>query len=400
MTLTRRFLPAVLGSYLLLRLFSFVVINMVADHQDPNGIPRGPQGESVGYLDMTRIWDGDWYYRIVEEGYPRELPTNDQGELQQNQWAFYPLFPMLVRVLMSLTGGSFGLIASTLALALGAGAAMTMAVLLRDRVGPFVAFCAVAVYAASPPSPTLQLAYTESLAMLLLCGFLLAISREQWWVATALALLTGVARPVALPLGLVALVAVIYRWRARADRPIDRRTYAAMASSLVACGLSGLMWPAYAAWKTGVGSAYTDTMATWRGSGEIHPFVPWVENARAAFGGERGVVFLVLAVALVVVAMAGPWAKALGPVLRTWTLGYLLYLAAVLDVWTSLYRYLLFVFPLAVVFIGGGWLREDSRGRMRFVGLRAAVLVLIGLGWQVWWVWELLRMVPPADNPI
>lgn len=400
MTLTRRFLPAVLGSYLLLRLFSFVVINMVADHQDPNGIPRGPQGESVGYLDMTRIWDGDWYYRIVEEGYPRELPTNDQGELQQNQWAFYPLFPMLVRVLMSLTGGSFGLIASTLALALGAGAAMTMAVLLRDRVGPFVAFCAVAVYAASPPSPTLQLAYTESLAMLLLCGFLLAISREQWWVATALALLTGVARPVALPLGLVALVAVIYRWRARADRPIDGRTYAAMASSLVACGLSGLMWPAYAAWKTGVSSAYTDTMATWRGSGEIHPFVPWVENARAAFGGERGVVFLVLAVALVVVAMAGPWAKALGPVLRTWTLGYLLYLAAVLDVWTSLYRYLLFVFPLAVVFIGGGWLREDSRGRMRFVGLRAAVLVLIGLGWQVWWVWELLRMVPPADNPI
>ena len=39
--------------------------------------------------------------------------------------------------------------------------------------------------------------------------------------------------------------------------------------------------------------------------------------------------------------------------LRTWSLGYLLYLGAVLDPWTSTYRYLLFLFPLAVVAIGG-----------------------------------------------
>lgn len=398
--LARWFLPAVLGMYLLFRFFSFVVISLVADHQDPNGVPRGPQGDGVGYFDMTRIWDGDWYNRIVDEGYPTELPTDEEGKLQQNQWAFYPLFPMMVRAVMSVTGLSFGVAASTVALVLGAAAAMVMGVLLRDRVGPFVAFSAVAVYAASPPSPTLQLAYTESLAMLLLCGFLLAISREQWWVATAFALLTGVARPVALPLGLVALVAVIWRWRAREERAIDRPTYVAMGASLVSCGLSGLMWPAYAGWRTGVSSAYTDTMATWRGSGEIHPFVPWVENARYALGDTRGVLVLLLAAALMIAALAGPWAKGLGPVLRTWTLGYLLYLAAVLDVWTSLFRYLLFIFPLAVVLIGGGWLRHDPRGRMRFVGLRASVLVLIGLGWQVWWVWELLRMVPPADNPI
>lgn len=398
--LARWFVPAVLAMYFVLRLFSYVVISMVAEHQDPNGVPRGPEGDSVGYFDMVRIWDGDWYNRIVDEGYPDQLPTDDQGELQQNQWAFYPLFPMLVRAAMSLTGLSFGVTASTLALLLGAGAAVVMGILLRDRVGPFAAFCAVAVYAASPPSPTLQLAYTESLAMLLLCGFLLAISREKWWIAVALALLTGIARPVALPLGLVALVAVIWRWRARADRPIERTTYVAMGASLVACGLSGLMWPTYAGWRTGVSSAYTDTMATWRGSGEIHPFLPWLENAQAALGETRGVVVLVVAAVLLVVAMAGPWASGLGPVLRTWTLGYLLYLAAVLDVWTSLYRYLLFVFPLAVVFIGAGWPRDDPRGRMRFVGLRTVVLVLIGLGWQVWWVWELLRMVPPADNPI
>ncbi|WP_018156735.1 hypothetical protein [Demetria terragena] len=396
----RWFLPAVLSAYLLLRFFSFVVISIVADSQDPAGVPRGAGEDGVGYFDMTRIWDGDWYFRIVEEGYPSELPRNAAGDLQQNQWAFYPLYPMLVRAVMAITGLSFPVAAPLLALALGAGAALVMAVLLRDKVGPFVAFCAVAVYAASPPSPTLQLAYTESLAMLLLCAFLLALTREKWWLATALALLTGIARPVALPLGLVALVAVIWRWRSRADRPIDRSTYAGMASSLIACGLSGLMWPTYVGWRTGESSAYTDTMATWRASGEIVPFAPWFDNARYALGDVAGPLVLVLATVLIIAAMAGPWAAALGPELRVWTLGYLLYLAAVLDVWTSLYRYLLFIFPLAVVLIGGGWLASDPRSRMRFVGLRASVLVLLGLAWQVWWVWELLRLAPPSDNPI
>lgn len=400
--LEQRFLPLVVAGYLACRFFSFVVISLVAGHQDPDGIPRGPDdGVQPGYLDMTRVWDGDWYRRIVEDGYPEVLPRDEQGELQQNAWAFYPLFPMLVRALMTVTGGSFGLVASSLALLLGTAAAAVMAVLLRDRVGPFVALCAVLVYAASPPSPTLQLAYTESLAMLLLTGFLLAVSREKWGVAIALALLTGLARPIAVPLGLVALVAVIWRWRDRTDRPIGRGEYAAMLGALVACGVSGLMWATYAGWRTGVRSAYTDTMGTWRAEGEIHPFSPWFKNAGYALGDTWGPVVVLVGVALVVAAFSGPWADGLGPVLRAWSLGYLLYLGAVLDPWTSLYRYLLFLFPLAVVLVGGGWARTDPRAReFRFTGLRTVVLVGLGLAWQVWWIWELLRIIPPADNPI
>ncbi|KNX39181.1 integral membrane protein [Luteipulveratus halotolerans] len=399
--LARRFLPLVIGSYLLFRLLSAVLMIWLARHQVPEGVPFGPEsGSTTTYWDMTRMWDGRWYETIVNEGYPDQLPVQD-GALQQNQWAFYPLFPELTRLLMSITGLPFGVVGSMLSLVLGTAAAGVMGVLIRDKVGPAVALAAVCVYAASPPSPTLQMAYTESLAMLLLCGFLLAVQREQWAVAATLALLTGLTRPIALPLGLVALVVVVLRWRDRSERPISRRDWGGMLSTLVACGLAGLMWPAIAWSQTGSPTAYTDTMGTWRVGGEVHAFQPWWHNSAVALGDFWGRFWLLAFVVAMLVAMLGPWARGLGAPMRTWTLGYLLYLGAVLDPWTSIYRYLLFVFPLAVVMVGGGWAPDDERSRVyRFVGLRTVVLVLLGLGWQVWWGWELLRFIPPADNPI
>lgn len=399
--LESRFIPAVLVVYLLARVVSALMIMWVARHQDPVGIPGGTDHPGVvGYWDMTRIWDGEWYRRIAEQGYPSQLPEDETGTVQQNEWAFYPVFPMLVRLLMAATGGSFAVVGSLLALVCGAAAVSVMAVLLRDRVGAYGAFCAVAVFAVTPPSPTFQLVYTEAPALLLVVGFLLAISRSRWWVAAGLALLTGITRPIAAPLGLVALVAVVLRLRHRGEARPTVREYLAMAATLVSCGVSALIWPTYAGWVTGRASAYTDTMASWRAGGEIVPFRPWWDNFRFALGDTTGPLVVLLLVVIAVAAVAGPWARGLGPVLRTWTLGYLLYLGAVLDVWTSTYRYLLFAFPLVVIAIGAGWARDDPRGQGRLVGVRTVVLILLGIGWQLWWVWELLRFVPPADYPI
>ena len=394
--LRHRFLLWVVLAYLALRLFTAVVLVIVAHYQQPVSW-TGPHPD---YFSMTVLWDGTWYRRIAEHGYPSTLPTDANGALQQNEWAFYPLFPLLARGLMTITGLGFPVVGSTLALVLGVGAAAGMAVLLRDRVGPKVAFAAVCVYAASPPSPTLQVAYTESMAILLLCGFLLALSRERWLVASLLALCTGLARPIALPLGLVALVAVWLRWRRRHRTPLDRGDYASMLAVLVSCAVAGLMWPAIVWWGTGSPSGYTDTMATWRSTGQVVPFKPWLGIGHYLFGSAGPIGLALIAVAFVVVVV-GPWARALGPLLRTWCLGYVLYLAAVLDPWTSVYRYLLELFPLAVVLIGGGWApdaRHTERPR-RHVTLRAVVLVLLGLAWQVWWIWDLWRFVPPTDNP-
>jgi hypothetical protein len=392
--LRHRFLVQVVLAYLALRLFTAIVLVIAARHQQPVAW-TGPHPD---YFSMTVLWDGTWYRRIAEHGYPAVLPTDASGALQQNEWAFYPLFPMMASALMKVTGLGFPVVGSSLALVLGTVGAGVMGVLLRERLGAKVAFAAVCVYAASPPSPSLQVAYTESLAILLLCAFLLALSRERWLVASVLALCTGLARPIALPLGLVALVAVVLRWRRREREPVSRRDYGSMLTALLSCGVAGLMWPAIVWWGTGSPSAYTDTMGTWRSSGKVTPFAPWLGMGQYLFGSTVAPIGLALIAIAFVVVVCGPWARGLGPLLRTWCLGYVLYLGAVLDPWTSVYRYLLELFPLAAVMVGGAWLNDRDQAS-RHVMLRTVILVLLGLAWQVWWVRELWMFVPPVDNP-
>lgn len=393
--LQRHLLVCVVAAYLLLRLFSAVVMQLVASQQNPGFIfySNGHQD----YWQMTHVWDGRWYQTIVEQGYPSQLPE-DGGVVQQNQWAFYPMYPAMVRVLMTLTGGSFAVVGSLLSLALGALAVGMMAVLVRDKVGPVIAFCVTCVFAASPPSPVLQMTYTESLALVLLIGALVALQREQWWLAALAALATGLARPVAVPLGVVALVAVWLRWRTREERPIRRREWVAMISMLVGCGVAGGLWPVIAALWTGVPSAYTDTMASWRSDGRIVYFQPWVANFDQLFG--NGVLAVLVLVALVLgflLITIGPWADAMGPIMRTWLLAYAFYLLAVLDAWTSTYRYLLFMFPILIVFVGAGWKNHSKR---LLVGWRTFIWVGLGLGWQVWWCWTLLVLRHSSGDPI
>ena len=177
----------------------------------------------VSYFPFTALWDGQWYQTIAQHGYPSELPVGVGGAVQQNPWAFYPLFPLMARAGMALTGLDFPVVGSTIALLCGAGAAVLMGLLLRERIGDPAAYLVVALWASFPASVTLQLAYTESLAMLLLVGYLYALAKERWLVATAVALLVGLSRPIAVPLGLVTLVVVVLRWRARRERPISPR---------------------------------------------------------------------------------------------------------------------------------------------------------------------------------
>ncbi len=398
-TLDLRFVLAVLAVWTVLRALSTVLLVQLAHHwQDPvvydqPGVPR--------YFQLATLWDGAWYERIATEGYPDVLPVDASGQVRQNPWAFYPVFPYLARGLTGLTGLPFAVTGTVVAVVLGYAAAVVVAGLLRERVGTAAALGAVALLGAYPASPTFQVAYTESLALLLLAAALWLLVRRRWLAAGAVALLTGLARPIGLPLGLVALVAVWCRWRRRHEEPLGRGEYVRMASALVGCGLAGLVWPTVAWLRTGVPDAYTVTMSSWRRGEPVTPFTPTIERVQWLFGDVTGLLLLVGGLLLLVVAVAGPWARALGPELRTWCLAYVLYLFAALDPWTSIYRYLVLLFPLFVLMVGGGWRPDDERGRAPRWLLVVRTLVLVGLflGWQVWWSWELFMFVPPRDNP-
>lgn len=384
----RTFVLRVLAAYALCRIFSVVLLSIVARHQAPVSW-TGPHPD---YFSMTVLWDGFWYRQVAEVGYPAALPIDAvTGVVQENAWAFYPAFPMMARGLMAVTGLGFPVVGSTLALVLGFGAAVVMGLMLRDLVGPRVALAAVAVYAASPVSPVFQIAYTESLAILLLCGFLWVISKERWILAGWLALLIGLTRAMALPLAVVALVAVLLRWRRRKENPITAREGWSALAALGSCGAAGLIWPVIVGSIVGSPMAYTDTMGAWSYGGSVKLLRPWLEYVQQPSHAVKVALVLLLIVAMTI----GPWATRLGAELRTWTLAYTGYLILVDGPSTSLFRHLLPLFPLLVVAIGGGWRDRPTR----WLWWRAGFLILVGLAGQVWWVWALLRFVPPTDFP-
>jgi len=384
----RSFVVRVLAAYALCRAFSGVLLVIVARYQTPM-VWTGPHPD---YFSMTVLWDGSWYGQIAQFGYPSSLPVDAvTGAVQENAWAFYPAFPVMSRVLMEATGLGFPVVGSTLALLLGFGAAVVMGLLLRDKVGSKVALAAVAVFAACPVSPSLQIAYTESLSILLLCGFLWAISKERWIVTAGLALLIGLTRAMALPLAVVALVAVIMRWRRRSEEPINGREGWLALAALGSCGAAGLLWPLIVSIGAGSPLAYTETMGAWSVGGSVELLRPWLEYVALPWNAVK----VALALSIIVAMTIGPWAGRLGTELRTWTLAYAAYLILVDAPSTSLLRHLLPLFPLTVVLVGGGW----RDGPPRWLGWRTGFLVLVGLAGQVWWVWALLRFVPPIDFP-
>jgi hypothetical protein len=384
--------------YLALRAVSAVILVAASHRQVP---VAGWTGPHVGYFDMTVLWDGSWYRTVALHGYPTTLPLDPaSGHVAQNAWAFYPLFPLLSRALMDLTGLAFPVVASTLALLCGLGASMLMAQLLAERVGARVALATVAVWAAFPAAVSLQLAYTESIAMLVLCGVLWAVMRRAWLTAAALVLLLGITRPIAAPVAVVIAVALFVRWRGRRTHPISGGEYVRGALALAASGLAAVTWPLIAWAVTGSRTAYTDTMSAWRADGHIVPFTPWLSMSTWVFRDYANadvlgpVALAALAVTLVALPL-GPWATRLGPELRTWCLAYPAYLAVVLDPFTSIFRYALPLFPLIAVVLGGGWVRRTAR----WLWARATVLVAVGVVAQVVWVGTLLVFVPPSDYP-
>lgn len=391
---------AALVVYLLSRCVSTGYLLIARGQQEPYPRWTGEDGE-VGLLDMSVLWDGSWYRAIAEDGYPSELPLHEDGTVRQNQWAFYPLFPVLSRILMIIPGVDFRLAGTVVALVAGAGAAVLMARLFARYTPAPLAVAAVGVWAVQPAAPTMQVAYTESLATLVLVAALTALVDRRWYAVAGLAFVLGLTRPITLPFALV--VGLVFLWEARRwwqGRERDPRDLIPPLLATVIAGASGLMWATIVGIGTGVPDGYPQTMAAWRASGEIVPFRPWIDNTAILLfrDAESPRVLAALAVGalavFLVAAAAGPWAARLPPELRLWMVAYPAYLAAVLDVGTSLIRYAVPLFPLALVLIGGGLRRPP-----RWWPLLAGVVVLALVWLQYRWTLGLFVFVPPSDYP-
>ncbi len=335
-----------------------------------------PRGSS--YLHAVTYWDGGWYRQVAEHGYPSALPVH-HGVVGQSGWAFYPLYPGLVRLLMT-TGLPYDLAAPAVSLACGAAAMCLLHAMLRPAVGGFGAGMAVLALCVYPAAPAFQAAYTESLALLLVLGALWCLRERRYAGVLVLAVALSLTRPVVLPLFVPVVLHGWARWRGRDAEPFPKREAAGVAVVAVLTAASFLLWPAVAALATGRADAYVVTAQAWLPAG-THGWPSW--PASLVSGQEVRTSALGLAALVVVAAVPLRRAtRAWGLELRAWAVAYPVFLLIVTRPTTSIVRYAM----LAAV----PWWPWPEAGRtVTSWGGRAAlavVVVVVGFVLQVLWL--------------
>jgi hypothetical protein len=343
-------------------------------------------GPSPGYADFASIWDGRWYHIIAETGYPSVLPRTEDGQVGENAWAFMPVYPMVVRALMLLTGIPWAPTAVFVSLACGFASAVVVARLFRLVLPHGTAMFAVVCYSVSPLSPIFQVAYAESMHLLLLAVALYLVLRRRYWLVLPVIAVASFTRPSGLAFALFLLLHVLHRlWTRRRD-PFPLSEAIAASVTAVASGVLGLGWLLIAWAVTGSLTAYTDTELAWRsayiGYTDLVPFAGWfqgldwwaVNGLGLPAGFWWGATGVVLLVASAVALLLSPPAKRLGVDLRLWVASYLLYLFAVFFPQSSTFRLLVPVFPLTGVL-----------AQPRSPVYRSAIVVL-SIAAQVGWI--------------
>jgi len=363
------------------RVFAFVLVELTARFQ---AVSLWTPTAHPGYLDMIDNWDGSWYQGIAAHGYPAVLPrSTSTGQVLQNEWAFYPVYPFLVAAVMWLTGLSWAFAGSLVALACGAGAVVAMRGLVEQVAGRGLAFWTVVLFCCFPSAPVLQVTYTESLAVLLLVVVLTCLQRGRYLRAMPVVVALALTRPIGVPVAAVVGLHVLGTWwRAR---PGTRTIVAQMTLVATAC-LSAFAWPVIAGVGTGVPNAYSATMGAWRSNAGIVPVTPWWYYSQYLAGRLAGPVLLLTMLGLIVWWITRRSARVIAGDLRLWLGCYLGYLLLVLSPSTSLFRYLLLAFPF------GTMTAAISPAR----AYRAAVAVAFLAAQTVWVAW-LWRFSPPLD---
>jgi hypothetical protein len=157
-------------------------------------------------------WDGRWYRMVARGGYLL-VPG------RQSDPAFFPLYPIMLRVLHAagIGWGIAGPLLSNLALLLGLG---LFYALTREIFSEPLARRATTYLAIFPLGYVFSMAYPESVVLVFLLASPLAALRRHWWLAAFCAAAAALARPeglfLALPLADIA-------WRQRQSLSPARR---------------------------------------------------------------------------------------------------------------------------------------------------------------------------------
>lgn len=374
-----------LGIWLIARLITTTALLVMHSQLLPTSRGAG----TTGLIDYSSIWDGQWYWMVAYSGYPSVLPVGPDGAVAESQWAFMPAYPLLAAGIAFILGVAWPVAGVLLSTLCGFVAAPVLYALFRTRLSHPRALFSVALIAVGPVSFIFQMAYAESMQLLLLALSLLLLIRRRWVLLLPVIALMAFTRPTGLAFAFALVLYWLGRHLAANREQFTARERLVVAGLAVYSGLLGLAWPGIAWAVTGSMTAYTDTELAWRSSwlGPSHllPFTAWFEAAPFWVGAAAGpfvVVAIVVAFALLLLTRR---ARDLGIEMRSWVVAYGVYLFAVFFPQSSLLRLLIPMFPLAAVLAPR---RSKAAGAVVLATATALQLVWLWFTWgpvTTWW---------------
>jgi len=225
-------------------------------------------------------WDSAWYLRIADSGYGNSVPRA----------AFFPLYPLLIRGVATVLGGSNGalLVAAYLVSLTAFLGALTLLYRLTElELGRRLARPTLLLLAVFPAAAYFGAPYSESLFLLLAVGAFYAARTGRWAWAGACAGLASATRSAGL---LLLLPLALIWWDSRPRRARDAAWLA-----LAPAGIA-----AYAAWlglAEGDAFRFLDVQDAWSReltiplAGAWDGLVAAVDGVRQLASGSRSPVY-------------------------------------------------------------------------------------------------------------
>jgi hypothetical protein len=351
----------------------------------------GEMPASPGYALLTTNWDGQWYHSIASSGYPTTLPRLPDGSLAQSEWAFFPMFPALCRLVMGLSHLPFAWAAMVVSLSAGALAMCLLHALLVPTVGRFGATTTVLGVCTYPSSLVLQGAYSESLALLVITGCLLLLSRRRYGALCCAVLVLALTRPVVVVVAPVVALHWWMRWRRRTTDPFPVGEQLRAGLAVVAAVLGFGLWPAVVGVVAGDPLAYLEIQRQWYPLG-----MPTWLGALAGRGTALAMVVGLLAVLGVALVVRRTAARGWLPELRWWNLSYVVFLIVSTRPTSSTVR-------LAMLALVPWWVGPVPPGRdltRRAQVLTVVVVAVVGTTLSYAWI-DMLYVAHPGSvgNP-
>lgn len=357
-------IPVIVGFYALSRVFTTVLMLALYIGETVGHWPAASPIGSGGFFAFSSTWDSYYYRSIAHSGYPTTLPTDAAGHVEQNPWAFLPLYPLVVRGVMMVTGWSFPVAGVLISTVFGVIAALILYRLVASRVGSTSGLWATLFFCFGPLSFVLQIAYAESLFFALMFASLWAMMARRWWLVLLCATTAAFARPgqLAIPLAIAVLLLIRFvRHRRRTEVLRVREAIAMIITGIVTAG-AGMAWSLVASIGTGTANAYIQTEISWWtgfiGRVAFVPLSPWLLFTWK-YAGFFGFLLVLAALTGYVLLLGRPSVRALGTEIVTYSASYGLYLFAVFLPQQSLFRLLIPLAPLA----GAPGLTHSARAR-------------------------------------